>query len=72
MDDQSYEIISVAEARRAITNGDIRNDVAFQHDVNRLLATLDDLCDEPATVSPDASDQAATARRGAARSAGRR
>jgi len=57
MDDQSYEIISVAEARRALTNGDIRSEVAFQHDVNRLLATLDDLCDEPAgaaTISQDA------------------
>ena len=55
MDDQNYEIMSIAEARRALTKGDIRSDVAFQHDVNRLLATLDDLCDEPATaVSPDA------------------
>ena len=56
MDDHpSYEIISIAEARRALTNnGDIRSDVAFQHDVNRLLATLDDLCDAPATVSPGA------------------
>ena len=58
MDDQTYEtceIISVAEARRVLTNGDIRSDVAFQHDVNRLLATLDDLCDDPATaLSPGA------------------
>ena len=54
MDDQNYEIISVAEARRALTKGDIRSDVAFQHDVNRLLATLDDLCDPPATISRDA------------------
>ena len=55
MDDQSYEIITVAEARRALTNGDLRSEVAFQHDVNRLLATLDDLCDDPATaLSPGA------------------
>jgi hypothetical protein len=54
MDDQSYEIMTIAEARRALTKGDIRSDVAFQHDVNRLLATLDDLCDEPATLSRDA------------------
>jgi hypothetical protein len=54
MDDQNYEILTIAEARRALTNGDIRSDVAFQHDVNRLLATLDDLCDEPATLSPGA------------------
>jgi hypothetical protein len=54
MDEQAYEIISIAEARRALTNGDISRDVAFQHDVNRLLATLDDLCDPPAPISRDA------------------
>ncbi len=54
MDDQNYEIMSIAEARRALTKGDIRSDVAFQHDVNRLLATLDDLCDPSATISRDA------------------
>lgn len=50
MDDTDFEIITVAEARRALTGGDIRSDVAFQHDVNRLLATLDDLCEPPPRV----------------------
>ena len=45
MDDPNFEIISVAQARRVLTGGDIKSDVAFQHDVNRLLASLDDLCD---------------------------
>ena len=45
MDDPRFEIISVAQARRVLTNGDIKSDVAFQHDVNRLLASLEDLCD---------------------------
>ena len=45
MDDRDFEIISVTEARRALTEGDIRSEVAFQHDVNRLLATLEDLCE---------------------------
>jgi hypothetical protein len=48
MDDPNFEIITVTEARRVLTDGDIRSDVAFQHDVNRLLATLDDLCEPPA------------------------
>lgn len=45
MDDQSFEIVSVSIARRLLTDGDIQSEVAFQHDVNRLLASLDDLCD---------------------------
>jgi hypothetical protein len=45
MDDPQFQIISVAQARRVLTNGDIKSDIAFQHDVNRLLASLDDLCD---------------------------
>jgi hypothetical protein len=50
MEDQSVEIVSVRQARRVLTNGDIKSDVAFQHDVNRLLASLDDLCDAAAAV----------------------
>ena len=50
---EQFEILSVAEARRALTNGDIRSDVAFQHDVNRLLATLEDICGDR-DVSPGA------------------
>ena len=45
MDDQTLEIVSVRLARRLLTDGDIKSEVAFQHDVNRLLAALDDLCD---------------------------
>jgi len=45
MEEQSVEIVTVRQARRVLTNGDIQSDVAFQHDVNRLLASLDDLCD---------------------------
>jgi hypothetical protein len=39
------EIVSVRQARRVLTDGDIKSEVAFQHDVNRLLASLEDLCD---------------------------
>ena len=45
MNDPNFEIIKVAQARRVLTNGDIQSDVAFQNDVNRLLASLEDLCD---------------------------
>jgi len=45
MDDTSFEIMNVADARRVLTNGDLRTDVAFQNDINRLLASLDDLWD---------------------------
>jgi hypothetical protein len=53
MDDPRFEIISVAQARRVLTNGDIKSEVAFQHDVNRLLASLEDLCDalDPGPIS---------------------
>ena len=47
MDDTNFEILSVAQARRVLTKGDIRCDVAFQNDVNRLLASLDDLWNVP-------------------------
>ena len=45
MDDAGFTIMTVAEARKALTNGEVRSDVAFQNDVNRLLASLDDLWD---------------------------
>ncbi len=48
MEDGNIRIVNLADARRTLTGGDLRNDVAFQNDVNRLLATLDDLLD-PAT-----------------------
>jgi hypothetical protein len=53
MDDAGFKIITAAEARKALTTGDLRSDIAFQNDVNRLLASLEDLCDPaPATRSP--------------------
>jgi hypothetical protein len=48
MEDGDIRIVNLADARRTLTGGDLRNDVAFQNDVNRLLATLDDLL-EPST-----------------------
>jgi hypothetical protein len=45
MDDPDFEILSVDQARRALTDGDIKSDVAFQNDVNRLLALLEQLWD---------------------------
>jgi hypothetical protein len=45
MDEQKIEILTVRQARRLFTDGDIKSEVAFQHDVNRLLASLEDLCD---------------------------
>ena len=47
MDDTNFQILSAAQARRILTNGDIKMDVAFQNDINRLLASLDDLWDGP-------------------------
>ena len=43
MDDAEFRIMSVSDARRVLTNGDIRSDVAFQNDVNRLLASVEEL-----------------------------
>ena len=45
MDDADIMIVTVAEARKILTDGDLRSDVAFQNDVNRLLASLEELCD---------------------------
>jgi hypothetical protein len=45
MDEQKIEILTVRQTRRLFTDGDIKSEVAFQHDVNRLLASLEDLCD---------------------------
>ena len=47
MDDTNGKILSAAEARRVLTNGDIKTDIAFQNDINRLLASIDDLWDVP-------------------------
>jgi hypothetical protein len=43
MDDEpNVKIVAAAEARRALTGGDIRDDVAFQNDINTLLARLEE------------------------------
>jgi hypothetical protein len=47
MDEVDFEIMRVAEARRVLTDGDIKSEVAFQNDVNRLLASLEDLWNGP-------------------------
>jgi hypothetical protein len=42
MNDPEVRIVTAAEARRALTNGDIRSEVAFQNDINTLLARLEE------------------------------
>ena len=36
------KIVTAAEARRALTNGDIRSEVEYQNDINTLLARLEE------------------------------
>jgi hypothetical protein len=45
MDDPDIVILNVAQARRLLTGGDLKSDIAFQNDVNQLLASLDFLWD---------------------------
>ena len=52
MEDGDVRIVNGGDARRTLTGGDIRNEIAFQNDVNRLLATLDDLLEPPADSRP--------------------
>jgi hypothetical protein len=43
MNDHRVRIVTAAEARRALTKeGDIRDEVAFQNDINTLLARLEE------------------------------
>jgi hypothetical protein len=42
MDNPEVKIVTAAEARRALTDGDIRSEVAFQNDINTLLARLEE------------------------------
>jgi len=51
MDEQNVKIVRLGEARRVLTDGAIRSEVAFQNEVNLLIATFDDLC-ERATAEP--------------------
>jgi hypothetical protein len=55
MDNDDFEILRVAQARRVLTGGDIKSEVAFQNDVNRLLASLEDLWDRWAGESQPAN-----------------
>jgi len=36
------KIVTAAEARRALTDGDIRSEVEYQNDINTLLARLEE------------------------------
>ena len=56
MDDAGFRIVPAAEARRILTGGDVRSDVAFQHDVNHLIAVLDELLDGDARYDVSARD----------------
>ena len=59
MDEQNIEISTVRQARRLLTDGDIKSEIAFQHEVNRLLASLEDLCDAAEEQrTANSSDQA--------------
>jgi hypothetical protein len=42
MNNPEVRIVTAAEARRALTKGDIRSEVAFQNDINTLLARLEE------------------------------
>jgi hypothetical protein len=43
MNDPQVRIVTAAQARRAMTKeGDIRDEVAFQNDINTLLARLEE------------------------------
>jgi hypothetical protein len=42
MNDPEVRIVTAAEARRALTKGDLRSEVAFQNDINTLLARLEE------------------------------
>jgi|KBSMisStandDraft_5_1062788.scaffolds.fasta_scaffold499279_2 hypothetical protein len=53
MEDPDFEIIRAAQARRALTKGDIKSEVDFQNDVNHLLAAIEQLWDGTETARPD-------------------
>lgn len=38
----TVRILSASEARQVLTGGDLRSEVAFQNDINTLLACLDE------------------------------
>ena len=52
MNDADFQIIRAVDARRALTNGDLKAEVAFQNDVNLLLSSLDLLWDAAESPPP--------------------
>jgi len=52
-EDDGFSVMNVAEARQALTAGDIRSEVAFQNDVNLLLASVDELWGDAGSGQPD-------------------
>ena len=42
MKDPEIKIVTAAQARQALTEGDIREEIAFQNDINTLLACLEE------------------------------
>lgn len=52
MNDEDVQIVHLREARRALTDGGIRSEIAFQNEVNLLLAALDDIWEGPAARPP--------------------
>jgi len=42
MKQREVEIVMAREARRVLTGGDLKSEVAFQNDINTLLARLDE------------------------------
>jgi len=42
MKQREVEILMAREARRVLTGGDLKSEVAFQNDINTLLARLDE------------------------------
>jgi hypothetical protein len=42
---ENTQVISASQARQVLTDGDIQSDIAFQNDINHLLALVDELWD---------------------------
>jgi hypothetical protein len=55
MDEQNVKIVRLGDARRVLTDGAIRSEVAFQNEVNLLIATLDEICDRAMAEPPQRS-----------------
>jgi hypothetical protein len=40
---ETTRVIDASQARQVLTDGDIQSDIAFQNDINHLLALVDEL-----------------------------